>query len=238
MTDDQFFVWLPDRKTILTADYYQGFLPNAGNGKRGQRYVSDWIRAFRKMVSLQPQLMLPSHGVAVDDPQLIQKDLTVTADALEYIYNETVEGLNAGLRRDQIFQSIELPERFKKEPVLQPKYVSAKDISKMIIKQYEGWWNDIPSDWSPAPLEKQAEELVKLSGGIDKLVEHTRKLTDENLALAASFADWAFLSDPDSPEVQQLVMDIYRRRILSPDTYTQEKLVYLDHMADVRARMK
>jgi alkyl sulfatase BDS1-like metallo-beta-lactamase superfamily hydrolase len=190
------------------------------------------------MVSLQPQLMLPSHGVAVDDPQLIQKDLTVTADALEYIYNETVEGLNAGLRRDQIFQSIELPEKFKKEPVLQPKYVSAKDISKMIMKQYGGWWNDIPSDWSPAPLELQAEEIVKLSGGIDKLVEHTKMLADENLALAANFADWAFLSDPDDPEVQQLVMDIYRRRILSPNTYTQEKLVYLDRMADVRARMK
>ena len=26
-TDDQLYVWLPDRKILATADYYQGFMP-------------------------------------------------------------------------------------------------------------------------------------------------------------------------------------------------------------------
>ncbi|MFK7898276.1 MAG: MBL fold metallo-hydrolase, partial [Myxococcota bacterium] len=32
-TDDQLYVWVPGRRALASADYYQGFLPNAGNGK-------------------------------------------------------------------------------------------------------------------------------------------------------------------------------------------------------------
>jgi glyoxylase-like metal-dependent hydrolase (beta-lactamase superfamily II) len=32
-TDDQLYVWVPGRGALATADYYEGFLPNTGNGK-------------------------------------------------------------------------------------------------------------------------------------------------------------------------------------------------------------
>ncbi len=237
-TDDQLFVWLPERKILLSADYYQGFLPNAGNGKRVQRHIGPWIDALREITALQPKLLLPSHGEALSDPQSIREDLSVTADALEFILDKTTEGLNAGLRKDRVFQSVRLPDHLRNNPVLKTQYVTAEDISKMVIRQYTGWWDDIPSHWSPAPLELQAAEIITLAGGIDKVVNYTRDLADKDLTLACHLADWAYYAAPDNPDVQQLVLDIYRRRIMSDESVTQEMLVYLDHMAEVRARMK
>ena len=236
-TDDQLFVWIPDQKIVLAADYYQGFLPNAGNGKRVQRNIGEWIHALETMDKLQPEILIPSHGEVIDNNKSVTENLNVLIDAMRYIHDRTTEGLNAGLRKDQIFQSIELPAHLRDHPLLKEQYVTAKDISKMIIKQYTGWWDDIPSNWSPAAVELQAQKIAELAGGTEKLVEFARVLSAKNLALASHFADWAYFADPQNPDVQQLVLDIYKRRILSDQSVTQEMLVYLDYMSMVRESM-
>ena len=71
------------------------------------------------------------------------------------------------LRKDQVFLSLQLPEHLAKHPSLEVQYVSPQDISKMVIREYTGWWNDLPSEWSPAAREAQAELIVELAGGID-----------------------------------------------------------------------
>jgi len=233
-TDDQLYVWVPGRAALASADYYQGFLPNAGNGKRVQRDVESWAQALRDMVALEPQLLLPAHGEPIKDPVTIRKDLSTLAEALQFIVDRTIEGLNAELRKDQIFQSIELPDRLRNDPTLREQYVSAKDISKMVIKQYTGWWDDIPSHWTPSPLEVQARDIVVLAGGIDRLIAHAWEVANTDLQLACHLTDWAFLAEPENPEVQRLVIEIYRRRILDPHSNTQEMLTYLDAMAAAR----
>lgn len=47
--------------------------------------------------------------------------------------------------------------------------MTPNDISKMLIKQYTGWWDDIPSNWTPAIMEDQGEMMIELSGAS----EHT-----------------------------------------------------------------
>ena len=235
-TDDQLYVWVPGRKTLASADYYQGFLPNAGNGKRVQRNVGAWAGAMREMADLQPELLVPAHGAAITDPAEIRESFLVLAEVLEYIRAETLEGLNAGLRKDQVFQSIELPPRLADHPTMNVQYVTAKDISKMVIKRYTGWWDDLPSHWTPAPLEAEAATLVRLAGGMEALAAEARALVRDDIRLACHLADWAFLADPGDATAQQLILDVYKARIIDPASNTQEILAYLDHMADARAR--
>lgn len=235
-TDDQLYVWLPDRKIIATADYYQGFMPNAGNGKRVQRHVKEWIVALREMAGLGAELMLPAHGEALTDANTIQREFILLANAFESIRTQAIDGLNQGLRKDQIFQSITLPDELAHEHTLREQYVSYEDVSKMVLKRYTGWWNDLPSQWTPAPLERQATAIVDAVGGIEKLITMSRSLKHSDIQLACHFTDWAWLADPSHPDVQQLVIDIYTARILDPKSNTQEILAYIDLMADARAR--
>lgn len=233
-TDDQLFVWVPGRQAIVAADYYQGFLPNAGNGKRVQRYVEEWAQALRAMQALEPQYLLPNHGAPIDDPAVIQENLGVLAEALQHIVDYTLAALDQGMRKDQIAQNARLPEHLAKHPTLNVQYVSVQDISKMVLKQYTGWWNDIPSHWSPASVEAQAQALLTLAGGMNNLVAYTNQLAETDIQLASHFADWAFYAVPSDPDAQQLVIDIYKARILHPASNTQEMLTYLDQITAAR----
>jgi len=234
-TDDQCYVWAPDRRVLACADYYQGFLPNLGNGKRRQRDAESWIYALREMAGLAPTVLLPGHGEALSDPDTIVAELTILADALAHIVDHTVDALNQGLRQDLVAETLTWPEPFASHPTLREQYVSARDISRMVARRWTGWWDDVPSHWSPAPLADQARTVVELAGGIGPLAARARSLAATDLPLACHLADWAWYADSGDPEAQQLVLEVYRRRILDPAANTQEILVYLDHMAAAHA---
>ena len=235
-TDDQLFVWIPGRRIVQTADYYQGFLPNAGNGKRVQRYVESWVEALRKMVSLEPQILLPGHGKALMDPAVIRENLTVLADTLSFIVDHTLAGLNRGERKDRIVDSLVLPEHLARHPTMRVQYVTPQDISKMVIRQYTGWWDDIPSHWTPAPMHERGRVLVEMAGGLDPFVARARELVGEDIRLASHLADFAYLAYPEDPRAQDLAYDVYRARMLDPASNTMEIAAYLDVLAEVRTR--
>ena len=96
-TDDQLYVWVPGRRALASADYYQGFLPNAGNGKRVQRHVEEWSTAMKEMAALEPAILLPAHGAPLTDSAEIQENFLVLAEAFDHITRHTIEGLNACL---------------------------------------------------------------------------------------------------------------------------------------------
>lgn len=235
-TDDQLFVWIPGRQILQTADYYQGFLPNAGNGKRVQRDIESWVLALRKMVSLQPRILLPGHGHELTDPAEIQENLTVLADTLEFIVDHTIKGLNLGQRKDEIVNSLVLPAEFATHPTMAVQYVSPQDISKMILRQYTGWWDDIPSHWAPAPVVDEGRAMVELAGGMDLFVAKARAFMREDLRIAAHLADHAYLGFPEDPRAQDLAYDVYRARILDPTSNTMEIVAYLDVLTEIRTR--
>jgi glyoxylase-like metal-dependent hydrolase (beta-lactamase superfamily II) len=233
-TDDQLYVWVPGRRVLASADYYQGFLPNAGNGKRVQRNVEEWAVALREMAALEPAVLLPAHGEAMTDASEIAAALEIHAEALQYIVDRTIEGLNSGLRKDQVVAQLEWPERYANHPLLNIQYVTPQDIAKMVIKRHTGWWDDVPSHWSPAPREHEAAEIVRLAGGIDAVVARALELTGSDVQLASHLIDWAWSAEPDDPLVQQAVIDVYLARIQDPDSNVQEILAYLDTMVGAR----
>jgi alkyl sulfatase BDS1-like metallo-beta-lactamase superfamily hydrolase len=235
-TDDQLYVWVPSRKAIATADYYQGFLPNAGNGKRVQRHPEEWAYALREMASAQPELLLPAHGNPITTPELIQENLGVLAEVLELISVQTIAELNKGTRKDLIPTRLSIPDALRNHPTLEEKYVSMEDVSRMVIKLYTGWWDDIPSHWSPATFDAQSREIVRLAGGVEPIINRARGLISQDIVMASHLTDWAWFAYPNDHDVQQLVIDTYYARIIHPDSNTQEMLTYLDLMAAARAK--
>ena len=237
-TEDQLYVWIPGRRTVVTADYYQGFLPNAGNGKRMQRHVEEWIAALRHMVSLRPELLLPMHGGAIEGEQAIAGALGTTADAMDHIVGQVVDGLNRGERKDIVLSQLTWPERFANSPYLATSYVRPEDIGAMVAKRWTGWWDDIPSHFNVIPFEREAAELLSLAGGVERVDRRARELIETDPRLATRLADWAYFGAPDDPRAMQLAVDIYMRRIAMPDTPLQESIVYLNHAAKARYRLE
>ena len=236
-TEDQIWLSIPSRKTIVTADYYQGFLPNAGNGKRMQRYIEEWTAAYREMAALKPEIMLPMHGAAIEGADKIVPTLTTYADAFDYITTQVVARLNAGERKDVIAATIDWPERFSKNPLLEAQYNRPADIARMIMKRWTGWWDDVPSHFAAMTFDAEAREVLRLAGGLDAVEKRAREVLPTNPMLAARLADWAYFGAPDEAKALQLAIDVYLARIAEPDMPVQEGLIYLDMAAKARARL-
>lgn len=235
-TEDQLWAWLPSRRIVVSADYYQGFMPNAGNGKRRQRFPEDWAKALRQMAALKPLRVLTMHGPALVGDAEIQDKLNAHASVLECIAEQVLKGLNAGLRVDQVVDSIELPAELAGRADLKPEYSTPKDIARMVLKQYGGWWDDIPSHWNPAPLAAQGQAIAALAGGPRPLIERARALAASEPATAASLADWAWLAAPDDLVVLQGALEVYRARLVDGTT-SQEALTYREHMIRLKLRL-
>lgn len=235
-TDDQVYVWMPDRRILASADYYQGFLPNAGNGKRIQRFPEEWVIALREMAMLEPAHLAPGHGEAiVNDGNKIKRELTLLADALQSIIDQTLDGLNQALRKDLVVARVELPPVLRKQRALREQYVSVQDIAKMVVRQHTGWWDDVPSHWTPAPLGRQATEIAQLAGGVEVLAQRATALIRKDIRLASHLVDWAWFADPGHPAVQEAVLAVYRARILHKQTNTMERVNYLKVMSEAKA---
>ena len=124
------------------------------------------------------------------------------AEVFEVISAQTIEELNKGTRKDLIPTRLVIPERLENHPTLEEKYVSFEDVSKMVIKLYTGWWDDIPSHWTPATFDAQAREIVRLAGGPSNVVSRARALIPVDIVMASHLTDWAWYAFPDDPEVR------------------------------------
>ena len=212
-TDDATWVWVPERKVLCTGDFYIQMLPNVGNPRRIQRHPEEWAEAVEEMSALNAEILLPGHGDVIYGSQEIRRALLDVAEVLRYVVDHTIAGLNdQKLREDQVFQSIKLPEHMANNPKLQPHHATAKDISRMVINQYTGWWDDRPSHIDPAPVEVQALEIANLAGGVEALAARAQELADTDLQLAGHMAEWAFYADPSNSRAQDAMIEVFLKR--------------------------
>lgn len=237
-TEEQIWMALPSRGAIFTADYYQGFLPNAGNGKRIMRHVDEWAAALRTMAALKPAVLMPMHGAPVSDAVEVERRLTILAEALEHVSVETVRRLNDGERKDAIAANISWPQRFADEPALNAQYNRPEDISRMVAMRWTGWWDGIPGHFGAMPFEDEAREVIRLAGGIEALDKRARELLTNDPKLAARLADWALFGEPKNPVALRLTVDVYMARLAEADMPVQEGLVYFDQASKARAKLQ
>jgi len=236
-TEEQIWMALPSRGAIFSADYYQGFLPNTGNGKRIMRHVDEWAAALREMLALKPQHLMTMHGAPIDDPATIAQALGIEAEALEYVSDQVVRRLNAGERKDVIAATLVWPERFAKSPWLDPQYNRPEDIARMVAMRWTGWWDDIPSHFAAMRFEDEAQEVLHLAGGVEAVDKRARELLPSNPKLAARLADWAYFGAPKDPRALRLAVDVYLARMAEPGMPLQESQVYFVHASKARAEL-
>lgn len=231
-TVDHLWVHAPARQVVVSGDLWQPFLLNAGNGKRRQRYASDWAAALRSMVEVKPNLVLPMHGAAMTSFAEAEDKLGAAADMLEAADRQVIDGLNAGLRQDQIIDSLVLPEHLQGRADMAETYNRFADVGKTVLKEYNGWWDGVPSHYTPSSYSDKAEAMAKLAGGRAALIKATESLIESNPAVACYFADMAYYAWPTDREVISVALDAYAARI-TPDVPTQELTAYLTHMTEL-----
>ncbi len=213
-TDDHLWAWVPQKKAVVVGDFLIWVFPNAGNPQKVQRYPLDWAQALRAMAALEPELLLPAHGLPIGGKARIALVLNDVAGALESLLKQTLELMNSGARLDTILQEVSIPKETLEKPYLRPVYDEPEFVVRNIWRQYGGWYDGNPANLKPPSDRAVAIETARLAGGADKLAERALALAHAgDLRLACHLAELAALADPDSHSVHGMRAEVYETRM-------------------------
>ncbi len=201
-TDDQLLVWLPDEGVLLPGDNVYKAFPNLYT-IRGTRYrdVMQWAHSVRLMRSLGAEHLIPSHTRPVSGTEAVDDILQVYGDAIQFVHDQTVRGINQGLDADTLARTVQLPAELAEHPWLQPFYGTVPWSVRAIYNGYLGWFEGNSSALFPTASATRAQRLLALAGGADAVLAEAEAQLPADPQWAAELADLVRAASPDSVPV-------------------------------------
>ena len=165
------------------------------------------------MAALEPELLLPAHGLPVGGTDRIRRVLDDLAHGLEILVEGTLRHMNDGEPLDRILQAVTLPPALLEKPYMQPIYDEPEFVIRNIWRLYGGWYDGNPARLKPAPDAALATEIAELAGGVPALAKRARKLAEAGeLRLACHLIELATQAAPEDREAHAQRAWIYLRR--------------------------
>lgn len=165
-TDDQILVWFPRGHVLCCADTYYGCWPNL-YAIRGSQYrdVATWVDSLDVLLSYPARHLLPGHTAAISGTDEIQEVLGNYRDAILYVLEETLKGMNQGKDMDTLAAEIRLPEHLQKLPYLREYYGCVEWTVRAVFTGYAGWFDGNPTHLHPLSPQTHGEKCIALMGG-------------------------------------------------------------------------
>ena len=115
---------------------------------------------------------------------------------MESIVGQTLEGINAGVRIDDLPPTVTPPSELADRPCLRPKYDEPELVVCTIWRQYAGRYDGKPAHLKPARQADFARAIADLAGGPGALADAVLRHLDAGQQwLAGHLAEMA---TPDS----------------------------------------
>jgi alkyl sulfatase BDS1-like metallo-beta-lactamase superfamily hydrolase len=235
-TDDATFVWLPQRRVLVSGDFVIWMFPNAGNPRKVQRYAAEWAEALRRMQALKPEVLVPGHGPVIFGAARAAQVLDDGATLLESLVAQTLALMNRGCTLEEVLQSVSAPAELMAKPYLRPRYDDPEFVVRAIWHLYGGWFDGNPAHLKPARTPALAAELAKLAGGADKLAQRATVLAaDGQTGLAAHLVEFAAGAAPDDTTIQATRANVLQR-CMEQETSLMGRAFFAVYQREARER--
>ena len=109
---------------------------------RGTAYrdIRQWALTIDEILREQPDALVGGHTRPIIGTAEVRETLTNYRDAIQYLFDKTVEGINRGMTPDQVVEYVELPARFQELDYLRPYYGNPEWAIRSIFSGYLGWF--------------------------------------------------------------------------------------------------
>lgn len=190
-TPDHMVVWLDQHKLLFGGDNYYKSFPNL-YAIRGTRFrdFDVWADSLDLMIGLDPEILAPGHTRPLFGREVVRQTLTDYRDAIRFVVDKTIEGMNKGIGPDELVDYVRLPPHLADRPYLQEYYGVVAWSVRGLYAGLLGWFDGNPANLFPhSPLEK-ARRVSQLAGGTDRLLDAMeRAVSDEDHQWALELAD-------------------------------------------------
>ncbi|MDP3070362.1 MAG: alkyl/aryl-sulfatase [Opitutaceae bacterium] len=208
-TEDALYVWLPATKVLFSGDNFYKSWPNA-YAIRGTPYrdIRSWADANDTMLKEGATFLVPGHTRPILGQAAVTAALTDYRDAIRFVFDQTIKGMNQGMTPDELVGYVKLPARLAEKDYLREYYGNVEWAVRAIFQGYLGWFDGNPSNLFPLPPKAEAERMAKLAGGPAALLALARDaLKQGDAQWAAQLCDHLVALDPSAPEPKLLKAD-------------------------------
>jgi len=162
---DNIVLWLPQQKTLITGDFFGPQFPQFPNifTMRGEkiRKPAEYIKSLDMIIALEPEIIIPSHLDPTVGAQEIREGMVRIRDAVQYVHDETVAGMNAGKSVYELMKEIKLPPHLE----LVQNHGKVDWAVKSIWEYYMGWFHfDSTTELYPVPARDVYADLASVTG--------------------------------------------------------------------------
>ena len=210
-TLDALAVWLPDEKTLFFGNWAGAILgasPNfyTARGDR-DRSIVFWLEECQMMIDLAPEMLVTGHDDPVRGADAVRAHLTRLRDAVQYLHDQTLAGMNDGKTLPELMAEITLPPHL----VLRDGRGPVNWYVRAIWEEYAGWFRqERTSELYATPPSAVWPELAALAGGAGVLADKARAHLDTGaLEAALHLIEIAVVAEPGTRAVRETELAIY-----------------------------
>lgn len=154
---------------------------------------------------LKSEYLVPCHSRPITGSNTIDTILTDYRDAIQFVHDQTIRGINRGLTPDELAETVKLPRHLAEKPYLREYYGTVAWSVRNIYNGYLGWFSGNSTDLNPLTLKERAERFAKLAGGNKELLEHARKASvEQDHQWVLELTDKLLQITPDMSEALEL----------------------------------
>ena len=173
-TLDSLVIWLPGSRTLFTGNLFGplfGHVPNLVT-IRGDRYrdALAYISSLEVVLDLRPDRLITGHFDPIEGGDRIAEEVTAMRDAMRWVHDRTVDGMNAGTDVHTLMREVAVPAHLD----VGEGYGRTSWNVRAIWENYAGWFHHrSTTELYGVPPLAVAPDLVAAAGA-DVLVAAAR----------------------------------------------------------------
>jgi alkyl sulfatase BDS1-like metallo-beta-lactamase superfamily hydrolase len=169
-TTDSLVVWLPDERVAFSGNMLGPMYLHVPNlyTVRGDKLRSAlrYVESVDRLRALEPEVLITGHGDPIRGAKRIHADLTKLRDAVQWVHDQTVAGMNAGTDLFTLMREIKPPP----ELTVGEGHGKVMWNVRAIWEEYAGWFRyESTTELYAVPPRAVWKDLVELAGGPDAL---------------------------------------------------------------------
>jgi alkyl sulfatase BDS1-like metallo-beta-lactamase superfamily hydrolase len=212
---DEIDIYFPKHRHLHGSETIQGeTFPNLYT-LRGTSYrdVSLWMKGVAKALDYarDSDTYSGSHMRAWKGNQFIVDRIQNYRDAIQYVHDQTIYLINLGYKRDQLADTVVLPDPYASDPWLQEYYGTVAHSVRNIYDGYLGWWSGDATELAKPGFIETSRQYVRAMGGREAVLAEGRKaVADRNYGWAAEVLTHLTRVDPKDMEARTLKAEALR----------------------------
>ncbi len=210
-TTDSLVIWIPESRTAVTGNLFGplfGHVPNLVT-MRGDRYRDAlmYIESLDLILDLAPDRLLTGHFGPIEGADRIAAEVAAMRDAMQWVHDRTVEGMNVGTDVHTLMHEIRTPDHLD----VGEGYGKTCWNVRAIWENYAGWFHHrSTTELYDVPPAVVAADLVAMAGA-EALAGAARARLDAGEPVAAlHLTDIVLAADPDNADAKAVAIDASR----------------------------